>query len=111
MRMTLSPRCSAEDVYVGNYVGALEALNAGVTTILDFSHCNNTPEHADGAVTGLRDAGIRAVFGYGFFESSPGKGTYSHEQRLADAERIARQYCSSEGLLTMGIPLTEVAMI
>ena len=31
------------------YAGALEALDAGVTTILDFSHCNNTPEHADAA--------------------------------------------------------------
>ncbi len=44
MRMALSPRCTAEDVYVGNHVGALEALDAGVTTILDFSHCNNSPE-------------------------------------------------------------------
>src|SRR5690349_9162982 len=63
IRFFISPEYSPHDVYVGNYVGALEALNAGVTTILDFSHCNNTPEHADGAVTGLRDAGIRAVFG------------------------------------------------
>jgi 5-methylthioadenosine/S-adenosylhomocysteine deaminase len=44
--MTISPACAAVDVYAGNYVGALEALEAGVTTILDFSHCNNTPEHA-----------------------------------------------------------------
>ena len=57
IRMSISPNCSAEDVYAGNYVGALEALEAGVTTILDFSHCNNTPEHADGALQGLRDAG------------------------------------------------------
>src|SRR6202049_3022484 len=34
IRMSLSPKCSAEDVYAGNYVGALEALEAGVTTIL-----------------------------------------------------------------------------
>ena len=60
MRMTISPRCSAEDVYAGNHVGALEALDAGVTTILDFSHCNNSPEHADQAIQGLLDAGIRA---------------------------------------------------
>jgi hypothetical protein len=33
-------------VYVGNYAGALEAIDAGVTTILDFSDCNNTPETA-----------------------------------------------------------------
>ena len=57
IRMSISPNCAAEDVYAGNYVGALEALDAGVTTILDFSHCNNTPEHADAALQGLRDAG------------------------------------------------------
>ena len=57
IRMSISPNCSAEDIYAGNYVGALEALEAGVTTILDFSHCNNTPEHADGALQGLRDSG------------------------------------------------------
>src|SRR5271154_1836632 len=34
IRMTVSPNCSAEDVYAGNYIGALEALEAGVTTIL-----------------------------------------------------------------------------
>src|SRR5919108_5102787 len=28
IRMTVSPNCSAEDVYAGNYVGALEALDA-----------------------------------------------------------------------------------
>ncbi len=67
MRMTISPRLSAEDVYVGNHAGALEALDAGVTTILDFSHCNVTPDHADRALQGLLDAGIRAVFAYGYF--------------------------------------------
>ena len=56
-----------EDVYAGNYVGALEALDAGVTTLLDFSHCINTPEHADEAVRGLREAGLRAIFAYGFY--------------------------------------------
>jgi cytosine/adenosine deaminase-related metal-dependent hydrolase len=55
IRATVSPNCSAGDVYAGNYVGALEALDAGVTTVLDFSHCNNSPEHADAALQGLRD--------------------------------------------------------
>ena len=68
----------------GNLLGAVDALESGVTTILDFSHCNNTPDHADAAVTGLRDAGIRAVFGYGFFESSP-----MAPQHFADHRRTA----------------------
>src|ERR1700690_62987 len=64
IRMSISPNCSPGDVYAGNYVGALEALEAGVTTILDFSHCNNTPDHADEAIRGLANAGIRATFAY-----------------------------------------------
>ena len=52
IRTTISPNCSAADVYAGNHLGALEALDAGVTTILDFSHCNNTPEHADARASG-----------------------------------------------------------
>ena len=43
-----------EDVYTGNYGGSLEALNAGVTTLLDWSHINNTPDHADEASAGSR---------------------------------------------------------
>jgi cytosine/adenosine deaminase-related metal-dependent hydrolase len=71
MRLAISPCYAADDVYVGNHVGALEALDAGVTTILDFSHCNNTPEHADAAIAGLRDAGVRALHCYGFFAANP----------------------------------------
>ena len=55
----------AEDVYIANLMGALEALNAGITTLLDWSHVNNTPEHADAAIAGLNDAGIRAVYAHG----------------------------------------------
>ena len=54
-----------EDVHIGDYAGALEALNAGITTLLDWSHINNTPDHADAAIQGLKDAGIRAVYAHG----------------------------------------------
>lgn len=54
-----------EDVYLGNLFGAVEQLNAGVTSVLDWCHVINTPEHADGAVDGLIDSGIRARFAYG----------------------------------------------
>jgi cytosine/adenosine deaminase-related metal-dependent hydrolase len=113
IRMSISPNCSAEDVYAGNYVGALEALDAGVTTILDFSHCNNTPEHADGALQGLRDAGIRAIFAYGFYPAPTAEPVFTeHEQRLADARRIREQKLSSDdALLTMGVALTEVGLL
>ncbi len=113
MRSTLSPRYTAEDVQVGNRAGALEALDAGVTTILDFSHCNNTPEHADGAIDGLADAGIRAVFAYGYFAPPRAEPHFtSHAQRLADSRRVSEALAARPGgLLSMGISLTEPGLI
>ena len=113
IRTTISPNCSADDVYAGNHLGALEALDAGVTTILDFSHCNNTPEHADAALQGLRDAGIRALFAYGYYPApSPEPGFADHDERLADARRIReRELPADDGLVTMGLALTEVGLL
>ncbi|MGW9209464.1 amidohydrolase family protein [Embleya sp. NPDC055664] len=62
----LSPAMRPEDVYAGNLVGALECLDGGITTVQDFSHVQHRAEHGDAAVRGLRAAGIRAVFGYGY---------------------------------------------
>ena len=85
MRTTIAPAYAPDDVYIGNLVGAFEALNAGVTTIVDFSHCNNTPAHSDAAVHGLADAGIRAIYGYGFYNSAPTHPSFmSADERIAD---------------------------
>jgi len=113
IRFGVSPAYLPEDVHLGTRLGALDALNAGVTTILDFSHCNNTPDHADAAVSGLVDAGIRAVFGYGFFESSPADSHFgSHDDRLADFGRIAEtRFSGSHDLLTLGAALTESGLV
>lgn len=113
VRQRISPNCAAEDVYAGNWVGALEALDAGVTTILDFSHCMNTPEHADAALAGLRDAGIRALFGYGYFPAPTEATPFAeHEMRIADARRIREdELASDESLVTMGIALTETGLL
>jgi 5-methylthioadenosine/S-adenosylhomocysteine deaminase len=55
-----------KDVYLGNLVGAYGALDAGITTLRDESHIQNSPEHTDQAVAALKDSGIRAVFAYGW---------------------------------------------
>jgi len=112
IRLAVSPAYTAADVHIGNRLGALDALAAGVTTIVDFSHCNNTPEHSDAAIAGLRDAGIRAVFGYGFFNSAPmDPSSPSHDDRLADLARLASTGLPSDGLLSLGVALTEVGLV
>lgn len=57
---------TAEDVYTGTLLGAVAALDAGTTTLLDWAHVQNSPEHADAAVRALHDAGIRGVFAHGW---------------------------------------------
>ncbi len=113
IRMSISPNCAAQDVYAGNLLGALEALEAGVTTILDFSHCNNTPEHADAALQGLRDAGVRAMFAYGYYPAPSDPPSFAdHDARLADARRLReRELSSDDALVTMGVALTEVGLL
>lgn len=58
-----------EDAYLGNYTGALEALNAGITTIVDHSHLQLSEDHSDGLAQGLLDSGIRGVFAYGAYRN------------------------------------------
>jgi 5-methylthioadenosine/S-adenosylhomocysteine deaminase len=60
-----------EDVRVGNLASALGAIAAGVTTVLDWSHIGNSPAHTDAAIVGLREAGIRAAYGFGGGAAGP----------------------------------------
>ncbi|MFL6126362.1 amidohydrolase family protein, partial [Actinophytocola sp.] len=59
---TVGPRYRPADVYTGTLAGALECLDAGITTVVDWNHIQHTPEHTAAALDGLRAAGIRAVF-------------------------------------------------
>jgi cytosine/adenosine deaminase-related metal-dependent hydrolase len=62
---SLAPVYRPEDAYIGNLVGLYSAIDAGITTILDWSHIQNTRAHADAVIHALQETGIRAVFGYG----------------------------------------------
>ena len=70
----LGPRYRPEDLRIGTLVGALAQLDAGVTTLFDWCHGNATPEHTDAALDGLRDSGIRAIFGHGTVKPQPAPG-------------------------------------
>ena len=85
-------------MYTGNLVGALECLDAGITTVQDFSHVQYSPEHCAAAVEALEEAGIRAVFGYGY-------PVFDDTTRRADWVRQvhARYFPSRDALLTMAL--------
>jgi 5-methylthioadenosine/S-adenosylhomocysteine deaminase len=103
---SFAPLYRPEDVHASNLAGALECINAGITTLVDWSHINNTPDHPDAAIQGLRDAGLRAQYAYGSANTS--LVDYWYESKIsiprADVERIKNTYFSSgDGLLTMGL--------
>jgi 5-methylthioadenosine/S-adenosylhomocysteine deaminase len=59
------PNFRPEDVYAATLFGRLAALDAGVTTMLDWAHIQNSPDHADEAVRALREVGGRTVYAHG----------------------------------------------
>jgi cytosine/adenosine deaminase-related metal-dependent hydrolase len=106
-----APNYRPDDVYAANQWGALECINAGITTLVDWSHIMNTPEHADAAVTGLQATGLRSVFAFGFPNTSIqtwwfGPDYSGSVARIdgAQARRIRSQYLSDDqGLITMAL--------
>ena len=64
MHGTLKPHYRPVDVYLGYLLGRLEALHSGITTMLDWFHCAQSPAHADAAFAALRDAPGRSIFCY-----------------------------------------------
>ena len=103
---TFAPVYQPDDVYASNLAGSLECLNAGITTLVDWSHINNTPEHPDAAISGLRESGIRAQYAYGSANTSLEKyWFFSAEVIPADDVRRVRStyFAGDDGLLTMAL--------
>jgi cytosine/adenosine deaminase-related metal-dependent hydrolase len=106
MHTGLSKYYRPQDTYAGNLLGTLEALDSGITTLLDWSHNLATPEHADAAIQGLRDSGSRAVFAHGGGAQQWGSVPGNTSNHPEDARRIREQYFSSErGLVTMALAI------
>lgn len=94
----LGPRFTPEDLYAGNVAGALECLDAGITTVQDFSHIQSSAEHTDALIEGLRASGIRAIFGYGY----PPLADVPLDQ--TETARVRDTYFPDQpGLLTMAL--------
>jgi cytosine/adenosine deaminase-related metal-dependent hydrolase len=86
-----------EDAYIGDLIGALRSIDAGITTITDLSQVSNTPEHSDALIKGLKDSGIRAIYAYS-------RGSGPGAKFPGDVERIQKQHFSSaDQLVTLAM--------
>lgn len=107
------------DAYLGNLLGGLESIDAGITSFVDHCHLINSPSHSDKLVEGLRDARVRAVFCYGLYRNQKWTGVApdtiqdetTPDWRLEDAKRVKEKYFSNQGrssLLRFGFAPAEI---
>jgi 5-methylthioadenosine/S-adenosylhomocysteine deaminase len=83
------------DVYAGNLLSAIEALDAGVTTTVDWSHGLQTVEHADAAVDALQAVPGRFILAYGNLQQGPWEWATSPDFRSF----VDRRFAGSDDML------------
>src|ERR1700677_1499799 len=100
----IAPQYEPDDIYSGALWGALQALDAGITTIADWAHNLQSAEHADANLKGLKESGIRGYFLYG----GPGPKTIDRNPpHPQDARRMRDEHFPNgvNGRLRMGMAL------
>jgi 5-methylthioadenosine/S-adenosylhomocysteine deaminase len=95
----LAPAYRPEDAYVGNLISALGAIDAGITTLLDWSHIQGSPAHTDAVIQALRDSGLRAVFAYGF----PWWGKWEERQPSWFVRAASEHFSTKDQMLTLAL--------
>ena len=84
-----------QDVYAGNLLSAIESLEAGVTTTVDWSHGLQTTDHADAAVDALTEVPGRFVLAYGNIQQGPWEWSATPEFRAF----VSRRFTSGDDML------------
>jgi cytosine/adenosine deaminase-related metal-dependent hydrolase len=99
-----------DDIHIATLVGALNQINCGTTTLVDWCHNNPTPDHTDAAVRGLVESGIRAAFFHGSPkpEPKPGERHFSEVPHpRCEVERLlAGALADRSGLVTLGLAIS-----
>lgn len=105
MHAGLATVFAPQDLYIATLVGALNQLNCGTTTLVDWCHNNPTLQHNDAAIAGLLESGIRAAFFHGTPKPDPKPGQrpfWEVPHPRAEVERLLKTH--------QGQPLLSVHM-
>ena len=93
-----TPNYLPEDARIAELIASLSQVNGGVTTTVDMSQVQLTPEHTDACIAGLKESGRRCLFGYG------ANGQNAAAKQVPELARLRKQYFSSDDqLLTLAV--------
>jgi 5-methylthioadenosine/S-adenosylhomocysteine deaminase len=84
-----------QDIYAGNLLSAIEAIDAGVTTSVDWSHNLQTIDHAEAAADALEEVPGRFVLAYGNIQAAPWEWSAAPEFR----DFVARRFSGGNDML------------
>ena len=98
-----------DDIHIATLLGALNQINHGVTTLVDWCHNNPTPAHTDAALRALFESGIRAAFFHGSPKPDPKPGQRHFSEvphPRHEVERLlAGPLADRDGLVSLGLAI------
>ena len=109
MHRNLATRYEADDVYLGNLLGALNQIRNGVTTLVDWCHIVRDEQMTDAALQGLEESGIRAVFARGTVKPPERPGEIPFHKLPYPRQEIHRlrtgRLATDDGLITLAMAI------
>jgi cytosine/adenosine deaminase-related metal-dependent hydrolase len=111
----LAEHVTAQDVHAATLAGALNQINSGTTTVLDFCHVVRDEDMVDAALDAIHESGIRAVFARGTVKPPVRPGEAPHWTKPYPRDAIHRlradKLTSDDALVTpaMAVLGTDIA--
>lgn len=104
----LGTHLTPDDIYLSTYLGALNQIDSGCTTMFEWLHASNTPDHSDMSIKALEDAGGRAIFGHGTPKPEPRPDAphfsdIPHPEAEIKRLREGRFAANGDGLVSMAM--------
>ncbi|MFN0160209.1 MAG: amidohydrolase family protein [Burkholderiales bacterium] len=97
------------DIGIATLAGALNQINCGSTTLVDWCHNNPTPAHTDAAIDALVESGIRAAFFHGSPKPDPKPGErpfWEVPHPRSEVERLLKHRLpANDGRVTLGLAI------
>lgn len=79
-----------DDVYAATLIGLLGAVEAGITTVVDWADIQPGDDYVDAALQAHHDAGLRTVFVHALSD-----WVSSHEEQKAGLRRLAARWANA----------------
>lgn len=120
-KMKWMPCATAEDHYFIALYGGLQALDAGVTAVVDHAHAQHRPDLAVAAAQGLRDSGIAGWYAHQVshtIDYSPGdtvslahanglRGAFTEDAHWESVRRVQAEVLSASAApLQLGVAMS-----